>query len=164
MFVPFNELPENASVWVYPLSRNLSQAESQAIMAQLIDFVAQWQAHGHPLKASATILLNRFIVLAADEAHYAPSGCAIDRSVQAVRQLVNHFGLEIADRGQVFFFINNTINPVPVNQLKQAHHQGLWNANTLVFDTTAPNVSALQRNPVPAHSTWLVRYLQQVSV
>lgn len=164
MFIPFEQLPQNARVWVYPLNRDLNAEEQNLIAQKLKTFVESWEAHGHELKASYQIAFNRFIILAADEQYHAPSGCSIDNSVNAVKGIVRSAGLELADRGQVFFLINNTIQGVVVTRLRKYLEEGKWNAGTPVFDTSVNTFDELGRNPVPAGNTWLVRYLTQVSV
>ncbi len=160
MFVPFNELPANSRVWIYPLSRPLSADEEKNTEAALVEFIRQWQAHGKDLKASCRIALHRFIVLAADETFCAPSGCAIDRSVQAVNQIAGSGGLEIMDRGHIFFVLNNTIQAIPVQEIKKSLENGIWNAETPVFDTTVTMRHEFMNNPMPARNTWLNRYLK----
>jgi|DewCreStandDraft_4_1066084.scaffolds.fasta_scaffold205087_1 hypothetical protein len=164
MFIPFEKLPPQAKVWIYPLSRALAPTEELGIGEKLKAFVQQWKAHGHDLKASFKILHSRFIVLAVDEEYHAPSGCSIDSSVHAVADILQSAGLQLADRGQVFFLINNTIQNISVTRLRQSLNEGIWNADTLVFDTSVTTYGELNQNPVSAGKTWLVRYLKQVSV
>ncbi len=164
MFVPFEDIPPRARVWIYPLNRNLTQAEEKIIEEGLKAFVQEWKAHGHELKASCKILHSRFIVLAADEDYHTPSGCSIDSSVRAVTDIIQSAGLQMADRGQIFFLINNTIRSTSVSRLRQSLKEGVWDACTLVFDTSVTTRGELDRNPLPAGQTWLVRYLKQVSV
>lgn len=164
MFIPFEQLPQHARVWVYPLNRDLKAEESNFISSRLKAFVESWKAHGHDLRASYQIAYNRFIILAADDQYHAPSGCSIDSSVHAVAHILQSAGLQLADRGQVFFLINNTIHGVAVDRLRKSLEEGKWNAGTLVFDTSVTKLEELVRNPLPADKTWLVRYLKQVSV
>ncbi len=160
MFVPLNALPDSSRVWIYPVGRQLTQPEEEQITAALQEFTRNWQAHGHDLKASCSVLLHRFVVLAVDQAHTDPSGCAIDYSVGAVRQILQRLGADIMDRGHVFFIFNNTIQPVPVVELKKTKEEGFWQAHTPVFDTTVTTLCWLRRNPLPASQTWLHRYLR----
>lgn len=164
MFVPFEALPENARVWIYPLTRDLNEAEKNQAEIKLRQFVDSWKAHGHDLRASYKIIQNRFIVLAADELHHAPSGCSIDASVHAVKEITDGLGLELASRGQVFFVEGNTINPVSVTQLRKNLEAGKWNADSLVFDASVTTIGELERNPVSAGQTWLSRYVERLSV
>ncbi|MCS6973058.1 MAG: hypothetical protein N2044_01250 [Cyclobacteriaceae bacterium] len=164
MFVPLETLPENARVWIYPLSRDLNEVEKSQAENKLRQFVSSWKAHGHDLRASFKLLQNRFIVLAADELHHAPSGCSIDASVHAVKEIVATLGVDLASRGQVFFVQSNTINPVSVGQLRKDLEAGKWNADSLVFDASVTTLGELERNPVPASQTWLARYFERLSV
>lgn len=164
MYVPFELLPQDARVWIYPVNRDLNPEEEDYIAGKLKTFVQSWKAHGAELRASCKILFRRFIVLAVDENYHAPSGCSIDSLVRAVTEIILSAGHEPADRGQVFFLIDNMIKGIPVTRLRKSCDEGQWNATTAVFDTTVTTLGQLMRNPFPAGSTWLARYLKQVSV
>ena len=46
MFVPFDQLPDNARVWIYPSSRKFSPDEVLVIRQKTKAFLEQWTAHG----------------------------------------------------------------------------------------------------------------------
>ena len=51
MFVPFNQLPDHARVWIYPSSRSFSNQELAIIREKAKAFLEQWTAHGAELQA-----------------------------------------------------------------------------------------------------------------
>ena len=91
MYVPFEEIPDHARVWIYQANRPLSDTETQQAQQWGRQFVEQWAAHGQGLRASVTVLHHHFLVIALDEQHHAASGCSIDSSVGFVRILEEAF-------------------------------------------------------------------------
>jgi len=98
MFVPFSEMPLGARVWVYQADRFLSDAEEQLASAEMSAFVERWTAHQKPLKASATVLHQLFLVLAVDEQMEGASGCSIDASVHALQALAAKLSVDLFQR------------------------------------------------------------------
>lgn len=164
MLIPFEQMPEQSRVWIYAAHRTLTDEELQLLLRDLVDFLQTWQTHGKDIRTSYTVLYKRFIVLAVDEQHQSPSGCAIDQSVRFMQALSEKYSIQWMNRGEVFFFIDNHFVPVSVQHLRSALNSGQWNADTLVFDTSATTPQALERGLVPARQTWLARYLQRVYV
>ena len=72
MFVPFENLPATARIWVYPSNRKFSDEEAEKIGTLCRSFLEQWTAHGQGLKASFSLPYNQFIVIALDEAQHPP--------------------------------------------------------------------------------------------
>ncbi len=160
MFVPFDQLPESSRIWIYQSARPLTSVETQAISSRLHSFIEGWAAHSTPLRASFTILYQQFIVLAADEDVSVASGCSIDESTQAMKEISEQYGLSLFNREAVTFMKNETLVIIPRVELRSAGKAGTWGANSLVFDMTINRVGDLKsRWIVEAGNTWLKRYL-----
>jgi hypothetical protein len=163
MFIPFDQLPETARIWIYQAARQLSISEETVVSSRLRIFINNWTAHGRPMRASFTIVHGRFIVLAADESVQPASGCSIDESVRFIRALDNEFLLQLFVRTSVTFYENDIPVPVPVSSLQTLLIENKWNANSLVFDVTVNTVGDFKnRFVMPAGKTWLKKYLHKV--
>ena len=55
MYIPYNELPNSARVWVYQADRTFTQEEIEVISARALLFIDQWTRHGEDLKGSFAI-------------------------------------------------------------------------------------------------------------
>ena len=53
--VPFEDLPDHGRLWVFPASRALSQDEATRCLREVDDFLAEWAAHGAPLRAGRPV-------------------------------------------------------------------------------------------------------------
>ncbi|HEY8513772.1 MAG TPA: hypothetical protein VIL31_17565 [Cyclobacteriaceae bacterium] len=160
MFIEFDQLPDHARVWIYMANRQFSAEDHSVLHSILRAFTSEWAAHGVPLRASYTLAEDRFLILAVDESHHSPSGCSIDSSVGALRQIQEATGLDFLDRTGVPFESSGRINVIRLEELKQKYRDGVWDSQSLTFNTLAKTVGEFRSSwKVPAGTTWLKRYL-----
>ncbi|MER2997375.1 hypothetical protein [Pontibacter populi] len=159
MYIPFDELPPQARVWIYQASRPLAEAEQAALKPLLEQFAEDWSSHGTNLHASAELLHDQFLVLANNESATAASGCSIDKSVNFVRELEQQFNISFFDRTQLAFLRDGEVELVSMSELKNKVAAGDISRDTLYFDTLVTNYGDLQAAwPRPAQQSWLSRY------
>jgi len=160
MYVPFETLPNHSRIWIYQANRKLSDKEQQFAHVALKNFCENWVAHNVPLKTSFSIQHGQFIILATDEDYHQPSGCSIDSSVKALKQLQSEIGVDLFDRTRIAFLINNEVITYPITQLKALFGSGELNADTITFDNLVPSSGDLAlRWMTPVEKTWLTKYL-----
>ena len=159
MLVPFKELPESASVWIYQSDKTLDYRQMDYIKEEAQAFCRQWSAHGAPLKAAYKILHNKFLILAVDEGLNAVSGCSIDSSVRFVKGVENQLRLNFLDRTQVAFLIDDNVYTTGLHSIKDEINSGKIDPDTLTFNLQAQNVAEFQGKwLVPARESWMKRY------
>jgi hypothetical protein len=165
MFVPFHSLPDSARIWIYQSNRRFTSEELHAISAQLQTFTQQWAAHNQQLHTSFTILHDQFIVLAVDENVNGASGCSIDASVQAIKSISTQVQANFLNRSDVAFLIDSEVLIIPLPDLKAKLQEGVWNAETVMFNNVIQTKGELEHNwRTPAGKSWLKRYLVQATV
>jgi hypothetical protein len=159
MYVPFHQLPPHSRLWVYQLSRPLTDQEEEQLNQRLLAFVTEWSSHGAGLQASYDLREKRFLLLATNEEVASASGCSIDASVNFLRQLEQEFNVGFFDRTTLSFQKDGEVLTVPMPQMKKEVAAGAVSGDTLYFDTLVQTVGALQDQwPKPAKETWLARY------
>lgn len=159
MYIPFDQLPPQARLWIYQANRALTEEEQAEIKPLLERFATDWSSHGAGLQASANLLHDRFLVLANNESVTSASGCSIDSSVSFVRELEQRFGLSFFDRTRLAFLKDGEVKIVGMQELKSQVTAGEIDANTLYFDTLVNNYGELQEAwPRPAQQSWLAKY------
>ena len=52
MYIPFQEMPAQARIWVYQASRSLQAQELDQIKQTLTQSCQVWEAHGAPLQSA----------------------------------------------------------------------------------------------------------------
>lgn len=163
MYVSIFQLPDSARVWLYQAERQLTAAEVAVAESHLRAFCETWVAHGQPLRVSFAVVRNRFLLLAADEAAGAPSGCSIDSSVQTLRELGAKLDVELLDKSRIAALsaLSEVEEVVTFTrpELRAAVAEGRLQPGTPVFDNTIGLLGAWRAGwPQPAAHTWLARY------
>jgi hypothetical protein len=160
MYIPFNQLSDAARIWVYQASRSLEHEEKATILQKVQGFLEQWTSHGHPLQCSTDILYNQLLVLAVEESFQGATGCAVDASVQFIRELEQAFQVDLLNRTQIAFRSGEANFTIPLEQLKEKIQQGVIAADMLVFDNTVTKKEELaERWLVRVENSWLAKYL-----
>lgn len=159
MYIDFEQIANNARVWVYQADRPLSTADVLAIETALQPSLNSWTAHNEPLLASTKVTEDRFIVIAVDETHHLPSGCSIDASVHFLQRLGQQLGINFFDRSVPFINADGQLQTLPLSDIKAAVADGILTPETTVFNTLVKTKSDLLVNwRVQAGATWLKRY------
>lgn len=165
MFVEFASLKSHSRLWIYHSKRKFTSREMEIISESLSAFTSDWMAHGIPLVSSFDIRLDQFIVLAVDEEQHGASGCSIDGSTRAMKELEQKLGFDLFERAQVSFLRDNGLVTLPLKDLKEAAHAGEWTAGSLVVNTLVATKGELEASfVIPAGKTWLNRYLPKAHV
>ena len=160
MFVSSEDLVPTSRIWIYQSNRRFSEHELAYISNYLNTFCTQWHAHGHPVKSSFQVRYNQFIILLADENFNSTSGCSIDSSVHAMKEIAKETGADLFNGSLVPFLIEGNVEMIEMNKLKDFFSRGVLNHSSLTFNNLVPSKADLDNNwIVPAGNTWLKRYV-----
>ena len=165
MFVPFDKIPGRSRIWIYQSDRKLNTEEVNIISGALRAFTERWLVHGSPMQASFDVRFDQFIILAADEDVNSASGCSIDDSVRTFKELGADLNVDFFDRTKVAFRSGDEVFLIPVSELKSKLSDGVWTAETTVFNNLVSSKGELSQNwQAPAGATWLKRFLPKQTV
>lgn len=159
MFVPFDQLPDNSRVWIYPSSRKFSPDELLVIRQKTKAFLEQWTAHGTELQAGLDLPYHRFIVLGLNESIQSASGCSIDASVHFIQSLEETFKITLLDKMNVTFRNKNAIDHISLKEFQTKAKEKKVNSDVIVFNNLVQNKMEYDSFwEVPASSSWHARY------
>ena len=152
MWVPFEELPASARLWVFTSPVAL---DTDLIHPALQTFVQSWTAHRQELRASGALYQGYFILLAVDESQTAASGCSIDKATHFVQDLGQSLNLNFLEKRRYFYRNGDqTIHAVDHQTMQAAVQDGRVNPTTLVADTLVSKVGDLDRLWLPFGESW----------
>lgn len=164
MYVPFDQLPPSARIWIYQANRSFTATELTALQPALRQFAEAWTSHGRTLAASAEILHQQFLILGLDEAVADASGCSIDASVRFVQALEQQVDVQLLEKSKLAFLLDGRVQLLERLALKGAVAAGTLRPDTPYFDATRATAAQIRTNwPAPAASTWLARYFSVVA-
>lgn len=153
--------PAESRVWVYQSARLLSISEALQAEDFLTAFAANWQSHGAPVKAWASLFFGQFIVLMADDSHNVVGGCSTDNSVRSIKELESRLGTSLFDRQSLGFIIKDKVQLLPLSQFSYAVENGFINGDTLYFNNTVQTKQDLEINwIIPINQSWLAGKLK----
>ncbi len=145
----------DTKIWVYQAARDLSDQELIEAKHFLDGFCREWTAHNQQLLSGAEILYKRFIILKVDETHTGASGCSIDKSVRALRELSENLGVDFFDRMKLPYFENNQVKTVDFNHVEKALEENIIHPGTLFFNLNVSKLSELEAAfLVPLRNHW----------
>jgi hypothetical protein len=159
MHVPFEDLPEDSKIWIYPSNRKFSDDEMTEIERDIKTFVENWSAHGTGLEASYLLKYNRFIIFAVNQDVQQATGCSIDSSVAFIQSLEQKYGVDLLDKMNVTLKNGEHIAHKSLLDFKRMAKEKAVTANTIVFNNLVNSIEDFNENwEVPAGESWHSRF------
>ena len=155
--VNFDDLPDNARLWVFPGSRALTNDEATRVLHATDGFLNTWAAHKVPLATGRELHYNQFLLVAVDEAATGASGCSIDALVHFVQEQERATGAVFTDNAPVWFRgAGGAVETVSRARFRDLAKGGAVGPDTVVFDNTIQSIGALREGKweVKARDTW----------
>lgn len=161
MLVDFQQLPDNARIWVYQSDRPFTEEECEQVLRDTAAFLTEWTAHGASLKAGFELRYRRFIVIGLDQSLNSASGCSIDASVHFIQQLEKRYGVTLLDRMNVTYRQGDYIAYKSLSDFRKMAGARSVSANTVVFNNlVATKKEYLDDWEVPAAESWHNRFFK----
>ncbi|HEY7450272.1 MAG TPA: hypothetical protein VH702_19095 [Vicinamibacterales bacterium] len=157
--VPFEELPPDARLWIFPAGRRLSLEEKQVVLAETDAFIAQWSAHGVPLRGAREVRHDQFVLVGVDERAAGVSGCSIDALVRRMQHVEVALGVELTNNAPVLYRDGDVIARVAREDFGALVAAGRVGLDTMVFDNTLTTVGDIRdgRWEIQAAQSWHAR-------
>ena len=161
MVVNFDEIPEDAKVWVYPSSRKFYTDEIPEISEKIKTFVTEWKADDESFKASYQFLYNRFIVITADDITTPLKNSDIDDSVNFILSLQETYEVALLDRMNICFKQGEFVQYKDLKDFKKLLKNKALTGKSIIFDnliTTKQDFDNLWE--IPIEESWYNRFLR----
>ena len=157
--IAFDDLPEDARVWIFSAERELTEPERIRLLAEVDAFINQWAAHAVPLTAGRDLVYDQFLFIAVDQRAAGPSGCSVDALVRQMKALEQEIGVELVNHAPVLFRQGQAIARVPREAFAELAEAGEVGPDTTVFNNTLTSVGDVRagRWEVPATDSWHAR-------
>lgn len=159
MFVDYENLSEEARVWVYPSSRKFYSQELDELNKKLANFVTSWKQNDEKFKASYQLLYHRFIIFLVEE-DAKLINADIDQQVNFILELQQQYSVELLDKMNVCFKQAEFVQYKDVKQFKKLLKDKAVNDKTIVFDNLVRTKYDLENYwEVPITESWYNRFL-----
>ncbi|WP_143962675.1 hypothetical protein [Litoribacter populi] len=159
MYLPFDQMPEDARIWIYLSDRKFKPEEKEYIKNTLSAFCENWNTHGRKMPTSFDIKYDQFIILSVDQSQLGASGCSIDSSVRTLKEIESKLGVDLLNQGKVSYLEQEDVAISSLPKVKQEIHSGNIAKETLVFNPIMDRKQDLQQKwLLPAKESWLNRF------
>ena len=159
----FSALPDDARLWIHAADAPLSDAIQAALLDRLSAFMEDWTSHRHAVEGSATILHDRFLVVAAASTGEGDiSGCGKDDLTHAVDDAASALDVEWVPALHVLYRgPNGAVKSASRRAFQQYAEDGPVTADTSVFDPSLTTLEALRDGQFerPARDSWHAQLL-----
>jgi len=151
----YNILPDTTRVWIYQAQVPFTENKITEIRQHISNFTTSWVSHNNQLRAFGDIYHNQFIILMVDESLAGASGCSIDKSVHFIKQIEQHYNVDLFDRMTFTYKDGEEVKSAPRIEFSQLYKTGKINDNTLVFDNLIKTKGDFETNWVkPLGESW----------
>ncbi len=141
----FQSLPDDARLWVFAASEQLTREQGDALLARVDDFLARWAAHGAPVVGARDLVHDRFLFVAADERATGVSGCSTDTLYHTLGDAERDLGVALRDPSLVFYRdAQGEVRAVTRAEFRRLAQAGEMGEETVVFDNTVATVGDLR--------------------
>ena len=159
MYLSFDQLPDNSRVWIYQAERKLSEEEVELVNQKMTRFCEGWNTHGNRMPTSFKLYNAQILVLAVDESGLGASGCSIDSSVRALRELESLLEINLTDQGKVSIKIETgEVMVLPALGLKTKVQEGVITLNQEVINPLIKTKADLAQLWQPVQNSWLNKF------
>lgn len=150
----------NQRIWIYTLSKELTNEQLTDFKIKCLEFVNSWTAHEVKLDASYELVNNRLLIFKVNEDSYNASGCSIDKQVRFIKEQEQVLNIELLNRMLVAYEQNSELQITHQSKIKELVLSGDITKDTLVYDNTITSSDALVSSwKVPLGQTWLSKYV-----
>lgn len=158
--VPFDRLPDDARLWIFPAGQPLDDAQQADLLAHVDAFLHGWAAHGAPVVGGRELRHGRFLLVGADERATGVSGCSIDTLYRSLGELETKTGVPLRDSSIVFWRGDDgQVRSASRPEFRELVRAGQVTADTPVFNNGVPTVGDVRagRWEVPLRDSWHAR-------
>ncbi|MDB0600462.1 ABC transporter ATPase [Tenacibaculum maritimum] len=159
MFVKYDELSEDAKIWVYPSNRKFYSQELGELEDKLKRFVSAWKYDDENFKVSYKLFYNRFIVFLVEEGVSLLSS-DVDKQVTFILELEQAFKVALLDKMNVCFKQGEFVQYKDLKDFKKLLKNKAITGKSIVFDNLIQTKYELENYwEVPIKDSWYKRFL-----
>jgi hypothetical protein len=144
--VEFEQLPDDARVWVFGADRALTADERRRLFEVVDAHLERWAAHGEPLTSARDWRHDRFLTVGVDQRTAGASGCSIDVLFRQLQSLERELGASLVGGGRVFWRATaGEVRSADREEFAARAARGEITPSTRVFDPTVATLGDWRR-------------------
>ncbi|BDD08126.1 hypothetical protein FUAX_05580 [Fulvitalea axinellae] len=158
MLLPFENMPDNARVWIFQSNRPFGAEEADALASRIEPFLDTWQAHSVDLNVAYRFEDEHFLIVAVNEDSQQATGCSIDGLTRFVKSLAENGGPDFMDRA-IAYNRNGEVRFTELSQIRGKIANGEIGLYDLVYNNALSDLDAFRKGwKLKAQDSWMKRY------
>lgn len=141
--IEFDAVSDRARVWIFGAAAPLDGPQASRVRETIDAFLGGWTSHEQDFPSAATLLHDRFLIVAAEDEAVA-GGCAVDRLFRTVRALRADPGVDFLDTTRIWWREGDAIRSASRAEFRALAERGAVGEETMVFDTTADRIGSIR--------------------
>jgi hypothetical protein len=144
-----NHISNDASLWIFPITHQITADEQLSLETKLAEFIANWQSHKIPVKGWSKVIEGRFIAIAGETPEGNISGCSIDLVFKSINQITNSLEIKLGTADQIFYrdpTDSSKIINCSRSEFASKKTNNELSEDTVVFDLTIQRLQELNSN------------------
>jgi hypothetical protein len=111
------------------------------------------------------MFFGQFIIIMADESQAGVSGCSTDSSVRLIKSIEEKFKVEMFNRQNLAFVLNEKVQLLPLAQLNYAFENDFISGDTIYFNNLVQTKEDLESKwMIPVKESWLIKKMPSLLV
>ena len=158
MWIDFNQLPDDARIWMFSIVGDISEDTLIQMKKELKVFISEWTSHSATLEASAEWWQDNYLIISLDESKYGASGCSIDKLLRFIQKLEADYKISLLVKSKIGILQGETMKYEDLPAIKHMISNGMLNKNAMYGDTTIASKRELRYHFLkPLHEGWLAK-------
>lgn len=160
MIVDFNNIPDQATIWIFPSSRKFYPQEIEELQRNIESFLIDFEDQNSPLTCSYKLKYKRFIIVAIDTTEIDLSLKAHDELTAFIQELEKYYAIVLLDRMNVCFKQGDFVQYKDLKAFKKLIKDKAVSKKTVVFNNMIHLKEELDYNwEINIMDSWLGRFV-----
>ncbi|MDP3313643.1 ABC transporter ATPase [Lutibacter sp.] len=160
MILPFDEIPDDAKLFIFPSSRKFYEIELLEINSLVTAFLNKWESDEIPFNCSYEIRYDRFIIIVVDVSITPLSLENHDALISLILQIEQKYEVLLLDKINVCYKQGEYVQYKELKEFKLLIKNNSVSKNTIVFNTMLNTKEELEFDwEINIMDSWLGRLL-----
>lgn len=143
--ISFNELSDDAKVWIYIADRQLNVQEVEELKGKIESFLPRWRSEGKEFKSAYELKENQILVVGGETEGFAFSGCTMDALKKTVEKWDEALKVNFVAVPKFCYRTTKGIECKNQAGFKADVVAGKLDENAIVFDNTIQNMGVYRK-------------------
>ncbi len=161
MIVDFNNIPDQAKIWIFPSSRKFYPQEIEGLQENISTFLNAWEDQNNSVICAYNLRYDRFIIITIDTTEISLSLKAHEDLTTFIQKLEKHYEIMLLDRMNVCYKQGDSVQYKDLKAFKKLIKDKAVSKKTVVFNNMINLKEELDYDwEINIMDSWLGRFVK----